>query len=68
MAQVAQVLEHIREAEVTDPEVLTLLDLVAAVADAARSEQEVIETVRSLLTSGKVKLVGEFIDRDVQVD
>ncbi len=68
MGQVAHRLHDIREAKVEDPEVLTLLDLVAAIADAAESEQEVIATVRRLLGSGKVKLVGEFLGKDVEID
>jgi hypothetical protein len=47
--------------------VTTLLDLVAAVADAASSDDEVIATVKSLINSGKVTLVGEFLGADVKV-
>ncbi len=68
MGQVAHRLHDIQLAQAEDPEVLTLLDLVAAIADAAENEQEVIATVRRLLCSGKVKLVGEFLGKDVQID
>ncbi len=47
--------------------VTTLLDLVAAVADSASSDAEVIATVKSLINSGKVTLVGEFLGADVKV-
>lgn len=68
MAQVAHTLRDLQQAEARNPEVLTLLDLVAAVADASETEEEVIATVQRLLLSGKVKLVGEFLGKDVQVD
>jgi hypothetical protein len=42
------------------PERLTLLDLVAAVAEFARDEAEVVSTVEHLLQSGQVVLVGQF--------
>jgi hypothetical protein len=45
---------------VPGPEPLTLLDLVAAVAEFARSEDEVVRTVEHLLQSGRVILVGQF--------
>ncbi len=68
MGQLAHRLQDLQRAEARNPEVLTLLDLVAAVADASETEAEVIATVQRLLLSGKVKLVGEFLDKDVQVD
>ncbi len=68
MGQLAHRLQDLQRAEARNPEVLTLLDLVAAVADASETEEEVIATVQRLLLSGKVKLVGEFLDKDVQVD
>jgi len=39
---------------------MTLLDLVKAVSDDARSEAEVIATVVSLVNSGRVRLCGNF--------
>jgi hypothetical protein len=39
---------------------LTLLDLVAAVAEFAHSEAEVVSAVQHLLESGQVVLVGQF--------
>ncbi len=47
--------------------VTTLLDLVAAVADASSSDAEVIATIKDLINSGKVTLVGEFLGADVKV-
>jgi len=39
---------------------MTLLDLVKAVSDHARSEAEVIATVVYLVNSGRVRLCGNF--------
>ena len=39
---------------------MTLLDLVKAVSDHARSEAEVIATVVYLVNSGQVRLCGNF--------
>lgn len=51
----------------TQPVEITLLELVAAVADSARNDREVIATVASLLNSGKITLVGNFRGADVRV-
>jgi hypothetical protein len=47
--------------------VTTLLDLVAAVSDSAKSETEVIATVTHLINSGKIRLVGNFQGADVRI-
>ncbi len=39
---------------------VTLLDLVTAISDFARTEAEVIATVVYLVNSGKVRLAGNF--------
>ncbi len=49
------------------PEVLTLLDLVNAVCEATSDEDEVVSTVKRLINSGKVTLVGNFRGADVRV-
>ena len=46
---------------------ITLLERVAAVADSAANDREVIATVAELLNSGKITLVGNFRGADVQV-
>ena len=46
---------------------ITLLELVAAVADSAANDREVIATVSELLNSGKITLVGNFRGADVRV-
>ena len=46
---------------------ITLLDLVAAVADHARDESEVVAAVADLINSGKVTLVGNFRGADVRI-
>ncbi len=51
-----------KEARVT-----TLLDLVAAVAESAASDKEVVATVTHLINSGQIRLVGNFKGADVQV-
>lgn len=70
----AQALENLAEQMQIEPleteaptRVTTLLDLVAAVADASSSDAEVIATVKELINSGKVTLVGEFLGADVKV-
>lgn len=42
------------------PEQPTLLDLVAAVSEVARGEDETVSIVRNLLDSGRVRLRGQF--------
>ena len=66
MTQVAHTLAELESLEVNQPETLTLLDLVAAVADASTSEEEVIAAVHHLIESGRVTLVGNFCKRDVR--
>ena len=48
-------------------QVMTLLDLVAAVSEEAKSEAEVVATVQNLINSGRVQLVGHFKGADVKV-
>ena len=43
-----------------EPERLTLLDLVTAVAEFARSDAEVVAVVEHLIGTGQVVLVGDF--------
>jgi hypothetical protein len=66
MTQVAHTLAELESLESTRPETLTLLDLVAAVADAASSEEEVVAAVHHLIETGRVHLVGNFCQRDVR--
>jgi hypothetical protein len=46
---------------------LTLLDLVRAIADSAKSEAEIVATVTELINSGRVTLVGNFRGADVKI-
>ncbi len=55
------------ESQRQEARVTTLLDLVAAVAESAKSESEVVATVTHLINSGKIKLVGNFQGADVRV-
>jgi hypothetical protein len=50
-----------------DAPVTTLLDLVAAVAESAESEAELVATVQHLINSGRVQLIGHFRGADVKV-
>lgn len=65
MTQVAYKLAELESAESASPETLTLLDLVAAIADEAETEEEVIATIQHLIQTGKVRLVGNFRSLDV---
>ena len=48
-------------------QVMTLLDLVTAVSEEAKTEAELIATVQHLINSGRVQLVGHFRGADVKV-
>ena len=50
-----------------DAPVMTLLDLVAAIAEQAETDDEVVATVQHLIYSGRVHLVGHFKGADVKV-
>ena len=65
MTAVAHTLAELEKVEATHPETLTLLDLVAAVADASATAEEVVATVHYLIETGRVTLVGNFRSRDV---
>ncbi len=65
MGEAARKLETIYPPE--EVRTITLLDLVAAVAESAESEAEVIATVRQLVNSGRVRLVGSFRGADGRV-
>jgi hypothetical protein len=65
MAQVAHTLAELETVEASHPETLTLLDLVAAIADEAETDEEVVATIQHLIETGKVTLVGNFRSTDV---
>ncbi len=48
------------------PRLVTLLELVEAVADSTDDEQEIITTVISLLVGGRVALRGNFRGEPVE--
>ena len=64
--QAVRTLEKIK-AKPQEARVTTLLDLVAAVADSAKTEEEVVATVTHLINSGQIKLIGNFRGADVRV-
>jgi hypothetical protein len=45
----------------------TLLDLVQAIAQCTNDEREIVATVRHLLRSGRVRLIGNFRGRRIDV-
>jgi len=47
---------------------ITLLDLVTAVSECARSEAETIATVVYLVNSGRIRLCGNFRGAHFDVD
>jgi hypothetical protein len=65
MTQVAHTLAELETVEAAHPETLTLLDLVAVVADEAETDEEVVATIQHLIETGKVTLVGNFRSGDV---
>ncbi len=46
---------------------VTLLDLVAALADSGASEDEVVWAIVHLVNSGRVRLVGQFRQAHIQI-
>ncbi len=46
---------------------VTLLDLVAALADSGASEGEVVWAITHLVNSGRVRLVGQFREAHIQI-
>ena len=65
MGQAARTLDAISGPSET--KTTTLLDLVVAVAAIAETEAELVATVRHLINSGRVRLVGHFRGADVRV-
>ncbi len=47
-----------------DRHVTTLLDVVNAVAELAHNDDEAVAVILHLLSSGQVKLLGEFTEQD----
>ncbi len=47
---------------------ITLLDLVAALADSGASETEVVWVIAHLVNSGRVRLVGQFREAHIQIN
>jgi hypothetical protein len=66
MSQLATPVRSVEAAPLATPEI-TLLELVAAVAESASSDAEVVAAVSELINSGKVRLVGNFRGADVRV-
>ncbi len=64
--QAVRTLEKL-EAKPQEARVTTLLDLVAAVAESAKTEAEVVATVTHLINSGQIRLIGNFQGADVRV-
>jgi len=45
-------------------QVTTLLDVVNAVAEVARTDDEAVAVILHMLSSGRMKLLGEFTEQD----
>ncbi len=46
----------------------TLLDLVTALAASGASEEEVVWAITHLVNSGRVRLVGQFLEAHIQIN
>jgi hypothetical protein len=67
MAEAARKLTHVAPVGRGQERAITLLDLVAAIAEEADSDDEILAAVVELINSGQVKLVGNFRGADVVV-
>ncbi len=47
---------------------VTLLDLVAAVAESGANEVELVWAITHLVNSGRVRLVGQFREAHIQIN
>ncbi len=66
MGEAARRLEAVQR-QPLDQRRITLLELVAAVADEARSEDELVATVAHLIHTKQVELIGNFLGADVEI-
>ena len=66
MGEAARRLEAV-QGQPLDQRRITLLELVAAVADEARSDDELVATVAHLVNTKQVELVGNFLGVDVEI-
>jgi hypothetical protein len=49
----------------SEPQPVTLLELIEAVSEVSESEQEILATVTYMLNSGRVRLSGSFRDSSI---
>ena len=66
MGEAARKLEAVQQ-QPLDHRQITLLELVAAVADEAHSDAELVATIAHLIHTRQVELVGNFCGADVQI-
>jgi hypothetical protein len=66
MGEAARKLEAVQR-QPLDQRRITLLEVVAAVADEARSEAELVATIAHLIHTKQVELVGNFRGADVEI-
>jgi len=66
MGEAARKLEAVQQQPLHRRQI-TLLELVAAVADASSTDAEVIATVAHLIHTRQVELVGNFRGADVEI-
>jgi hypothetical protein len=65
--QAARKLDLITAVADGEERILTLLELVAAVAEEAETDAEILAAVTDLINTGRVRLIGSFLGADVQV-
>ncbi|MBW2281267.1 MAG: hypothetical protein JRG76_00485 [Deltaproteobacteria bacterium] len=66
MGEAARKLEAVQQQPLHRRQI-TLLELVAAVADESRSDAEVIATITHLIHTKQVELIGNFRGSDVEI-
>jgi hypothetical protein len=66
MGEAARKLEAVQQ-QPLDHRQITLLELVAAVADYARSDDELVATIAHMIHTKQVELVGSFRGADVEI-
>jgi hypothetical protein len=67
MAEAAMKLSRRARVDRAEESAITLLDLVAALAEVAESDDEILAAVSELINSGRVRLIGNFRGADVLV-
>lgn len=59
-------IHEIETSPVDEPRPVTLLELIEAVSEVSETEQEILATVTYMLSSGRVRLSGNFRDTPIE--